>query len=145
MRSDRFTLRGLLFVLLLFGIAGLLPELVLQEHYDSIEQWIPIVMLGLSLVSALVLWRRPSRGTLKSFRAIMALNVAAGVLGLYYHFAGNVAFALERNPDLDGLALAWKALGGATPTLAPGALAQLGLLGLVYAYRHPAGGDNDSA
>ncbi len=145
MRTDRFTLRGLLLVLLLFGIAGLLPELVLQEHYDSIEQWIPIVMLGLGLVSALVLWRRPSRGALTTFRVVMALCVAAGAAGLYYHIAGNVDFALERNPELRGLALAWKALGGATPTLAPGALAQLGLLGLVYGYRHPAGGGNDTA
>lgn len=141
MRTDRFTLRGLLLALLLFSTAGLVPELVLIEHYDSIEQWIPLVLLALSLVVTLVLWRRPSARALTAFRAIMVLCVAAGGLGLYYHFAGNVEFALERSPSLTGFPLVWKALGGATPTLAPGALAQIGLLGLVYAYRHPAGGN----
>jgi hypothetical protein len=144
MRTDRFTLRGLLLALLLFAIVGLVPELVLLEHYDSIEQWIPLVMLAVSLVATLVLWRRPSRRTLTAFRVVMGLCVAVALLGLYYHFAGNVEFALERNPSLSGLPLVWKALGGATPTLAPGALAQVGLLGLVYAYRHPAGGGNET-
>ncbi len=31
----------------------------------------------------------------------------------------------------DGLVLLWRSLRGATPALAPGALAQLGLLGLI--------------
>lgn len=141
MRTNRFTLRGLLLALLLFGTAGLVPELVLLEHYDSLEQWIPLVMLTLCLVVTLLLWRLPSARMLWAFRAIMVLCVAMGGLGLYYHYMGNVEFELERNPQLRGLALMWKSLGGATPTLAPGALAQLGLLGLVYAYRHPAGGN----
>jgi hypothetical protein len=64
--------------------------------------------------------------------------VVVGVLGLYYHYHGNVEFALERNPSLRGTGLIWKALRGATPALAPGALAQLGLLGLLFCYRHPA-------
>ena len=145
MRTDRFSLRGLLLALLLFGIVGLIPELVLLEHYDSLEQWIPLVMLTVSLASTLVLWRRPTGGALSAFRVSMMLCVAAGVAGLYYHYAGNVEFALERNPSLHGWPLFLKALGGATPTLAPGALAQLGLLGLVYAFRHPAAGTNESA
>ena len=36
-----------------------------------------------------------------------------------------------------GLELVWEALKGATPALAPGAMAQLGLVGLAFAYRHP--------
>ncbi len=37
-----------------------------------------------------------------------------------------------------GFALLWAALHGATPALAPGALAHLGLIGLATTYRHPA-------
>jgi len=59
------------------------------------------------------------------------------VLGLVLHFKGNMEWALERNPDLGGANLIWKSLTGATPALAPGALTQLGLLGLVWAYRNP--------
>ena len=39
---------------------------------------------------------------------------------------------------MGGFALVWKAMRGAVPTLAPGALVQLGLLGLIWAYDHPA-------
>ena len=75
---------------------------------------------------------------LKAFQALMVLYLLIGLLGVYLHYRGNVEFALERYPTLSGLKLMWKALRGATPALAPGALAQLGLLGLVYTYRHPA-------
>ncbi len=68
----------------------------------------------------------------------MALFIVAGILGLYLHYRGNVEFALERDPSLTGARLIWKALRGATPALAPGALAQLGLMGLVFTYGHPA-------
>lgn len=66
----------------------------------------------------------------------MAGFVVTGVAGLYFHYAGNVEFTLERDSTLSGAGLVWKALRGATPVLAPGALAQLGLLGLAYTYTH---------
>ena len=68
----------------------------------------------------------------------MLLFLVIGILGVFLHLKGNVEFALERNPSLSGASLAWKALRGATPALAPGALAQLGLIGLLFTYRHPA-------
>lgn len=114
-----------------FGCLGLLAELVLLEHTESTEQWIPLALLPLGLLAAAMLARRREPGQVRSFRILMALFVVTGMLGLYYHFVGNVEFALERDPALTELALAWKALGGATPTLAPGALVQLGLLGLL--------------
>ena len=67
----------------------------------------------------------------------MTSFLAAGLLGIYLHYAGNAEFEIERTPELSGLRLLWKALRGATPALAPGALAQLGLLGFIYTYRHP--------
>jgi hypothetical protein len=68
----------------------------------------------------------------------MIVFVLAGILGLVLHFKGNVEWALERHPDLGRMTLIWEALTGATPALAPGALAQVGLLGLAWSYRHPA-------
>ena len=58
--------------------------------------------------------------------------------GFVLHFKGNLEFELERDSGLAGIALVWKVLRGATPALAPGALVQLGLLGLVFTHRHPA-------
>lgn len=124
-------LRQLALWLFVVGSLGLAAELILTEHTDSIEQWIPLVMLALGVIGAFVVarWHRPA--LLKTFWALMGLFVGGGALGLYYHLTGNIEFALERDPTLTGLALVWKALRGATPTLAPGALAQLGLLGLL--------------
>jgi hypothetical protein len=68
----------------------------------------------------------------------MGLCLLAGVAGVILHGKGNLEWALERDASLHGWALVWKILRGATPLLAPGAMAQLGLLGLLYTYHHPA-------
>ena len=41
-------------------------------------------------------------------------------------------------PDQVTLLRSDNVVSGATPTLAPGAMVELGLLGLAYTYRHPA-------
>jgi hypothetical protein len=136
--SLRMPLRQILLVLVLVGIGGLATELLLLGHTESFNQWIPLIVLALGLVSTMTVMARPGRRSIRMFQWIMASFVIAGILGLYLHYRGNVEFALERYPEMGGLGLVWKALRGATPTLAPGALAQLGLLGLAYAYSHPA-------
>jgi hypothetical protein len=134
----RTSLRQLLLALLFIGIVGLAAELVLLQHTDSLTQWIPHVVLIAGFVSTASVYLRPGSTTLRFFQAVMALFIVAGILGLYLHYRGNVEFALERDPSLTGARLIWKALRGATPALAPGALAQLGLMGLVFTYGHPA-------
>lgn len=129
--------RRLLLALLLFGAAGMLVDLLLLEHFETIWQWIPIALLvpviGI-MVAALI---RPGRRVVRALQIVMGVCVAAGLLGVYLHYQGNLEFELERDPSLRGLALVWETVRGATPALAPGALVQLGLLGLVYTFRHP--------
>jgi hypothetical protein len=134
---DASALRPLLLALVAIGAAGLEVELLLLEHYESAWQFTPLVLLAVVLVGAALVWRRPSPSTVRFFQAVMLLCVVAGVVGVFLHYRGNVGFELEREP-LHGLRLFWEAIRGATPALAPGAMAQLGLLGLVYSYRHPA-------
>jgi hypothetical protein len=131
-------LRRLVLALVLLGIAGLIVELLLLGHTESLLQWIPVALLIAALPSTIAVWRHPTDGRLRVFSAIMALCVIAGGLGLVLHFRGNVEFELESEPGVHGWSLIWNSLTGATPTLAPGALAQLGLLGLAFAFRHPA-------
>ena len=131
-------LRRLLLALLLLGTLGLAAELLLLEHTESLWQWLPLGVLGGALAAVLAAAVRPTRRTVRLLQGVMALCVAAGVLGLWLHYQGNAEFELERDPGARGLVLLWKSLRGATPALAPGALAQLGLLGLAFAYRHPA-------
>jgi hypothetical protein len=75
---------------------------------------------------------------MRVFQATMLLFVISGFAGLFLHYQGNVEFELEMYPSLKGLELFRKAIKGTTPpTLAPGTMIQLGLLGLAYTYRHP--------
>lgn len=131
-------IRRLLLALMYFGMIGLLTELFLLEHTESPFQWVPIGSLVLGLLSALAITLRPTAATLRAFRWVMALMVLAGAVGVYLHLDGNYEWAMERSPSLGGLELVMEVMTGATPVLAPGALAQLGLLGLVLSYRHPA-------
>lgn len=131
-------LRRLLLALVAAGAIGLLADLLLLEHYESAWQWGPLVLLGIVPAAALLVWRRPSPRTIAIFRAVMVACVVSGLAGFILHYQGNLEFERERDPALGGLAMVWEVLRGATPALAPGALAQLGLLGLVFTYRHPA-------
>lgn len=132
------SLRQLLLLVVFIGVVGLEVELALLRHAESFTQWIPHVALFIGLVSTAVVYFRPRPAALKAFQLVMLAFLIVGLLGVYLHLKGNVEFALERDPSLSGAKLMWKALRGATPALAPGALAQLGLLGLLYTYKHPA-------
>jgi len=139
----QLSLRQLVLALVFIGIVGLEIELALLRHAESFSQWIPHIVLLAGLVITVVVAVHPTVKTMRSFQAMMWLFVAIGLLGLFFHYKGNVEFAVERDPTLRGFRLIWKALRGATPALAPGALSQLGLLGLIYTYRHPVLIDND--
>ena len=132
------SLRQLLLLVVFIGVVGLQVELALLRHAESFTQWIPHFALFVGLLSTLAVCFRPQPALLKAFRLVMFAFLLVGVLGVVLHLKGNIEFALERDPSLGGLKLLWKALRGATPALAPGALAQLGLLGLLYTYKHPA-------
>lgn len=145
MNPKNASLRQLLLLIVIIGVVGLEVELALLRHADSFTQWIPHVALFIGLLSTALVYFHPQRKTLRAFQLIMLMFLIVGALGVVLHLKGNVEFAMERDPSLSGVKLMWKALRGATPALAPGALAQLGLLGLLYTYRHPAlSGANDN-
>lgn len=129
--------RTALLAVFLFGVVGVLGELVLLEHTEDVWQWTPLLLLG---AGPLVLfWHGVTRGpaALRTFQALMILFVVSGIVGLLLHYKGNVEFELEMHPGATGWGLVWEALKGATPALAPGTMIQFGLLGLVYTYKHP--------
>lgn len=132
------TTRKLLIGLVIVGAVGLMLELFLLEHTESVWQAIPFVILAVGLAGGVAMLAKPSRRVIRLFQLSMTLCVATGGLGLYLHYGGNVAFERELDASAGGLLLIWRSLRGATPVLAPAALMQLGLLGLVVAYRHPA-------
>ncbi|MFN2567446.1 MAG: hypothetical protein ABR499_20815 [Gemmatimonadaceae bacterium] len=131
-------IRRILLALVLLGIAGLSLELFLLEHTESATQLIPFAVLGAGFAGTLTVAARPAPRNIRVFQLVMLLFVVSGLLGLYLHLRGNIGFERETDPSARGLDLVWRSLRGGVPLLAPAAMAQLGLLGLVFAYRHPA-------
>jgi hypothetical protein len=69
----------------------------------------------------------------------MVLLIITGLTGVVLHYRGSLAFQRDMDPTAPASVLFWKVLHmKAPPTLAPGIMLQLGVLGLIGTYRHPA-------
>ena len=132
------SLRKLLLITLLVSLVGTTAELVLLEHFEDVWQWVPIAIMTAALLT--LGWHALERGpkSLNVLRALMVLSLASGFVGLLLHYQGTVEIELEMYPDLAGWQLFKDSMMGATPALAPGAMMQIGLIGLAWTFRHPA-------
>lgn len=132
------TLRLAIAAVFLFGVAGTVAELLLLEHFEEPIQYAPFA--GLVATGAAMAWAlaRPGRAAVLAVRWATALLALIGLVGVVLHLRSNLELELEMDPDLGGVPLLWLALRGATPSLAPGMLAQLGLLGFLFTLGHPA-------
>jgi hypothetical protein len=130
-------LRRWMLWLMVFGLVGTEVELVLLGHYEEFIQWAPLVLIGLTLgVLAWHAWQ-PGETSLRVLKGVMWLFLAAGLVGVVLHFQGAAEFQLEINPAMPKGELISKAMHAqAPPVLAPGAMMQLGFLGLLYAFTH---------
>src|SRR2546423_6174690 len=137
--STLASVRRILLAILLLGMGGTTTELLLLKHDEGAIQLVPLVLIGAGYMT--IAWHVVDRGrvSVRSLQVLMILFVASGIVGIVFHYRANVEFQLETDPALQGATLAWKVLQAKTPpALAPGVMAQLGLIGLTYAYRHPA-------
>lgn len=129
-------MRSALAAILLLGLLGSAAELLLLEHYKDKAQLIPFAAIGATLAALGWHRRAPGPRSQRSLQLALSLLLVAGLLGIVLHVRGNAEFQRELDPSLSGLSLWWKTLRAkAPPALAPGVLAQLALLGLVYASR----------
>lgn len=136
-KSPASRLRTLVLLVLLFGMVGVVGELLLIEHHETNTMWIPLVVLALGSVTVLYRLVSPSRTADRVMAVVMSAFLVSGVLGLWFHFDGNRQFELEVYPSMDGFELIWESLTGATPALAPGTMVLLGLFGLVVSVAVP--------
>ena len=104
----------------------------------TVGELAPVWLMSAALLPLAWCVIRPTRSSLRVLQLTMLLFVAIGALGVLLHYRANIDWERESNPSLAGLELYLKAFKGATPMLAPGAMVQLGLVGLVFAFRHPA-------
>jgi hypothetical protein len=133
------TVRTWLAAVLLFGLAGTIVELLLLEHYEDGWQFVPLFLIVVAL--GVLIWHRarPTAANVRALQALMALFVMAGPIGVGLHFRGAAEFQLEIDRSQPGWDVFKKAMiAKAPPVLAPGIMMLLGLIGLVYSYRHPA-------
>lgn len=116
------------FALLIFLLlhVGLISELLLINHYESFWQFIPLLSLGLGLISlAMKTW------SLLLVKIFYLLTILSGVLGVILHLKNNWEFELEMYPRIEMSALIYKSFTGAIPALAPATLIPIGLMGFL--------------
>ena len=128
-------IRRLLAAILLIGMTGTATELLLLAHDEDAIQLIPLALLGVGILALGWQTIAPSRASVSVFQVVMCLFLLAGAAGVFFHYKANTEFQLEGDPSLKGMPLLWKVLEAKVPpALAPGVMAQLGLLGLAYTY-----------
>jgi len=133
------TARRILLGIFLLGVGGIATELWLLGHYEDVDQAIPLGLAAAGAVGVIVGAVKPSPLTIRLLQALMTLFVVSGFVGIWFHFQATTEFQLEMDPSLRGWALFQKAIvAKAPPALAPGAMIQLGLIGLAYTFKHPA-------
>jgi len=116
-----------------------MAELLLLSHDEGVLQLIPLVLMtvGMLVIGWHLVSATPS--SLRAMRVSMLAFILAGAAGVGLHYRGSAEFQTEVDPALAGFALFKKVMTSkAPPALAPGVMVQLGLLGLAYAFRHPA-------
>lgn len=132
------TARRFLLGIFLLGLAGVTTELLLLDHDEDARQLVPLVLAAAAAVAAAVMHLVAGAAPIRLFQGVMGLLILSGVTGSALHLQANMEFQRDIDPSLGGVALVQKALRAkAPPALAPGAMIQLGLLGLVVTFRHP--------
>jgi hypothetical protein len=122
-------------------MSGVGAELLLISHWEDWWQFTPLVALTLGpvVLGGHVIFQ--SRASLRAVQLVMILFVLSGLLGMWLHYDGRVEFRRELDPTLAGWTLFRAAMTGSTtpPVLAPGVMIQMGCMGIVCVYGHPAG------
>lgn len=128
------------------AIAGLAAELVIERHWGTAVRYVPWVALAVLAWAVYRLWRGPTARQIRAARAIAIAAMAAAGLGIALHINENyTAGLLDQTYSLVWDTMSepqrwWAAFSkslGPAPTLAPAALALIGLLVLVATQRHP--------
>jgi len=135
-------LSRLLLAIWVFGLVGVAAELVLLEHYEDLKQFIPFGVIVLCVVAGAWTAVRPGPTIDRVFGLTLGLLALSGILGVAFHYWGNLEFELEREASLSGLRLVWEVLTGATPALAPGTMVLFAFIGyaVLVARRHDSSG-----
>jgi hypothetical protein len=139
-------LRKFLLWLAAASAAGTAVELAILRHWRGLDQLVPWAMLAIAAVTIALVMRRPTPGVLKAARVVGTVVALSALVGVYEHVSANyhdgarsrataAAWATMSEPArwlaaLDGSA-------GQAPPVAPGVLAQVGVLLVFATVGHP--------
>jgi hypothetical protein len=115
-------------LILILMILGLSIELFFIAHYENFWQYLPFLVLVVSLVS---IWLVLKNKLLVLVKFAFLMVILTGFLGVYLHLKSNLEFELEMYPNIQWKDLLAQSLTGALPVLAPGSLFTVGLLRLL--------------
>ena len=90
--SETYRLKKVLVLALLFMMIGSLLELYLLDHYEDSWQLIPILSVGTTLVTLLILFFKKTTKVVNLFKAVLILTALSGVYGVYLHLQSNFEF-----------------------------------------------------
>jgi hypothetical protein len=133
-------LRRLLLATWWFGLAGTGAELLLMGHVEDGWQLVPVILVALAgLARVAMVVARSTSGAAAAmwlFRGVMVMLMLSGVTGAVLHYRANMEFKREMDPSLSGFKLFSTVVQAkAPPTLAPGTMTLLGVLGLASVFR----------
>lgn len=126
------TTKHIIFLTLLLMVFGTTLELYLIDHYEDRLQQIPIICIAVTLISALLVYFKPSALMCRFYKIVLLLTALSGCFGTFLHLRANYEFELEMTPSLNGWALFVESFSGALPALAPFNMIILALLGYSY-------------
>ncbi len=134
--STLASIRRYLLLLVCLACVATTTELWMMGHHEDPWQWAPLAVMAVSVVGALWVMATWSASAVRVFRGLMVVLMIAGAVGAGLHYRANMEFQLEMDPSLGGFALVEKILHAkAPPSLAPGNMALVGLIGLVAVWR----------
>ncbi|MSO19117.1 MAG: hypothetical protein EXQ56_01420 [Acidobacteria bacterium] len=137
--ADATNLRPVLLLILVTEMVGIGAELLLSGHTEDLWQWVPLVLMAAASLAFCWVALYPRAAPVRTIQELMALFILSGFIGTLLHYRAKAEFQMEVNPSLQGAALFWGAMKSqAPPALAPGVMIQMGLLGIAWAYGHPA-------
>ena len=140
MPHDFRFIRTILLAILALGLIGTGTELLFLRHDEDLLQLVPLVLIAAGVIAIIWYGISGSPWSTRALRSTMVAFIAAGGLGIALHYQANKEFTKEVDPSIEGFAMFKKAMQSKTPpAMAPGSMAQLGLLGLACTYRFAKG------
>lgn len=117
---------------LLFMMVGTAFELILIDHYEDWQQLIPLVCIAIAMILVGVLFIYRHSILIAVFKLVLGLTALSGFYGTYLHLQANYEFEQEMRPTAAGWDLFTESLSGALPSLAPGSMIVLALIGYSF-------------